>query len=247
MKIWILFDMHLDAGGEPLAPPPEADIAVVAGDICDDRWIEDTSRLLPVIFVAGNHELYHHNFRERMAGLRALCGAALLDNSEITVGGVRFVGCTLWTDYNRGSTAAMDEAWRTMSDHRLIEWQEDPWGRFCPEDALNLHRQSVLFLRNSTCDNNPPDMPTVVVTHHAPSVQSIHPRYRDGALLNHAFASDLDYLVEGSGAALWVHGHTHDVSDYEIGETRVLCNPHGYPHEVGKNGFNPTLIVEVGN
>jgi hypothetical protein len=65
-----------------------------------------------------------------------------------------------------------------------------------------------------------------------------------------AFCSDLSELVEGSGAALWVHGHTHASCDYVAGQTRVVCNPKGYgPVKTGGEYENPEfdagLIVEI--
>jgi len=85
---------------------------------------------------------------------------------------------------------------------------------------------------------------TVVVTHHAPSSRSVHPRFaRD--LLSPAFASRLEPLMGGNRAALWVHGHTHDAFDYEIDGTRIICNPRGYlPHDPSP-GFRPDLVVEI--
>ena len=86
-----------------------------------------------------------------------------------------------------------------------------------------------------------------MITHHAPSRQSIHPRYAD-SLLNACFVSDAEHLVSGERAQLWIHGHTHDSFDYVVHGTRVVCNPRGY----AKNGvnenphFDPNLIVEVG-
>ena len=93
----------------------------------------------------------------------------------------------------------------------------------------------------------PHDGPTVVVTHHAPCTGSIHPKYADSPITP-AFVSDLDELVEASGAALWIHGHVHDSYDYRVGNTRVLCNPRGYGKEgVNENRrFDPALTVTVG-
>jgi hypothetical protein len=93
----------------------------------------------------------------------------------------------------------------------------------------------------------PFDGETVVVTHFAPSAGSVAPRFA-GSLLNACFVSNLDALVERSGAVLWVHGHTHDSCDYHIKRTRVLANPRGYVKD-GKaenSTFDPGLTVEVG-
>jgi hypothetical protein len=87
----------------------------------------------------------------------------------------------------------------------------------------------------------------VVITHHAPSKRSIHPRFAD-SLLNACFVSDAERLVDGSRASLWIHGHTHDSFDYVLNGTRVVCNPRGY----AKNGmnenrsFDPNLAIEIG-
>ncbi|BEP38497.1 hypothetical protein GmRootV59_54220 (plasmid) [Variovorax sp. V59] len=48
---------------------------------------------------------------------------------------------------------------------------------------------------------------------------------------------------------LWVHGHTHDSFDYQVGGRRVACNPRGYMNWHGKfenRDFNPGLVIEVG-
>ncbi|WP_274534676.1 hypothetical protein [Aureimonas sp. AU20] len=88
----------------------------------------------------------------------------------------------------------------------------------------------------------PFDGPTVVVTHHAPTPRSIHPRY-EGDVANPAFASDLTDLVARVGPDLWIHGHVHDSFDYRIGRTRVLANPKGYGDE--NKAFDQSLVVDV--
>jgi Icc-related predicted phosphoesterase len=81
------------------------------------------------------------------------------------------------------------------------------------------------------------------VTHHAPSLQSVADPYKRD-LVSAAFASPLDSLVAASKAKLWLHGHVHHACDYRIGDTRVLCNPRGYPGE-NENGFDPKLTIEL--
>ncbi len=85
------------------------------------------------------------------------------------------------------------------------------------------------------------------MTHHAPSPLSVHPRYA-GSPLNAAFVSDLSRVAGGGRAALWIHGHTHDSFDYDLGGTRVVCNPRGYAKDgVNENPrFDAGLVVEVG-
>jgi Icc-related predicted phosphoesterase len=80
-------------------------------------------------------------------------------------------------------------------------------------------------------------------THHAPSQRSV-PIEHQNDILSAAYASSLDALVENSGAALWIHGHLHQAQDYAIGQTRVICNPRGYPDE-SDTGFFDSLTIEI--
>lgn len=242
-KLWILSDLHLDHGSINLKPPADADIALIAGDVVDDEFLEELAAKIHVVFVAGNHEFYGHEHRRRIASLRDL-PVAFLDDDTVTLNlcgckPVRVIGSTLWTDYGRDPIAA-DASRRGMNDHRRIAWAKEPWQRFLPSHATRLHEASRAYITQQVAV--PFDGATVVMTHHAPSARSIHPRYA-GQILNRAFYSDMDELVGASEAALWVHGHVHSNFDYEIGGTRVICNPHGYPGE--NPGWVPDLVVEV--
>ena len=117
-------------------------------------------------------------------------------------GGVRFVGCTLWTDYAIFGAAnvarVMNACARGMNDHRLIGWQKQPWLRFRPQEAARLHHQSKSFLAETLA--TPFVGPTVVVTHHAPHWDSVLPRYQSDPVTG-AFVSDLSTLIEALSAA----------------------------------------------
>ena len=86
----------------------------------------------------------------------------------------------------------------------------------------------------------------MVITHHAPSRKSIHPRFA-GSLLNGGFVSDLERLIVSGQPQLWIHGHVHDSYDYQVKGTRVVCNPRGYSKEgVNENpAFDSRFLVEV--
>ena len=88
------------------------------------------------------------------------------------------------------------------------------------------------------------DGPTVIVTHHLPASTSIAKRYANDPL-NPAFASKLEGLIETHRPELWIHGHTHVPCDYELFETRIACNPRGYPGEASQTDFRADLVVTI--
>jgi len=249
MKIQLVNDLHTEFGDFVL-PETDADVVVLAGDIGVGRlaitWAGEFIEK-QVVMVLGNHEYYRQvgtNFVDWMREkAEQYPHIHLLENDQVVIGGVRFLGCTLWTDFAvMGQPAvAAAIAQEKLSDFAVI--RTTPGHRpLWPEETIEWHRASHAWLEAKLAE--PHDGPTVVVTHHGPSVRSIHPRY-NGQWLNGAFASDLGNLVATSGAALWVHGHTHDSFDYHLGETRVVCNPRGYYPEDLNRSFDPRLVINL--
>jgi predicted phosphodiesterase len=253
MKLNILSDLHL--GFEPFERPVnDADVVVLAGDIARPReaaaWALGFDK--PVLYVAGNHEFYGSSIEGAAAELERLCRGThvhVLDGSEVVIDGVRFLGTTLWTDFElfgdaERKSAAMAEAKRLLRDFSRITLSESSGAVFTPEDSALLFEKHAGWLRERLA--TPHDEPTVVITHHAPSPGSIHPRFA-GSLLNACFVSDLESLVGAQRAQLWIHGHTHDSFDYRLEGTRVVCNPRGYASSgVNENPlFDPNFTIEV--
>ncbi|MGU3420747.1 metallophosphoesterase [Methylobacterium sp. D54C] len=258
MRIWILSDLHRDVGFPRFRPPsiPDADVAVVAGDVGENlaasvAWVAEViGRHMPAVMVAGNHEFYGGTIPSHLDRGRAAAAGTdvhLLENGTVTLAGIRFSGCTFWTDYDLEGPGtdgpAMEAARRCLLDHRRIGVREDDRYRtFQPEDALRLHLASRVFFEGALFRNHTDAPRQVVVTHHAPTPMSIHPRYT-GDPLNPAFVSDLTDLVAAAQPALWVHGHVHSSFDYRVAATRVVCNPKGYGRE--NPDFDPGLVIEI--
>jgi Icc-related predicted phosphoesterase len=253
MRLQIFSDLHADvAQPRPITVAPDIAAVIVAGDVCQGaengfaRLRQIVPMQLPIVMVMGNHEYYGRHFASDLAAARQaapLYGVHLLENNVITLGGVRFIGCSLWTDYALfGDVArAMQAAAHGLNDHRRITWGKQPWRRFRPQEACRLHQQSREFIETTLAA--PFDGATVVVTHHAPHPGSIHSRYKSD-LLTAAYVSDLTEVMEAGRPDLWVHGHVHSSFDYYVGETRIVCNPHGYGLE--NPDFDPALVAEVG-
>jgi Icc-related predicted phosphoesterase len=247
MRLHILNDLHIEFGSfEP--PAVGADVTVLAGDIGvgDEglRWAALRFQGKHVIYVPGNHEFYHHDI-DLVAELRQVAppNIHVLNDDQVIIDGVRFLGSILWTDFalsgGAGRVYSMQQARRTMNDFALIRHG----GRvFTPEQSILLHQHSRCWLESRLAE--PFEGMTVIVTHHAPSAHSVPPRY-SGHPLAPAFASDLENLMDGRRVALWVHGHVHDPFDYELIGTRVVCNPRGYVPQARVPGFRPELVVEL--
>ena len=255
MKLQVMSDLHLTVA--PFEPPPtEADLIVLAGDIARPDQAIAFARGLgkPVVYVAGNHEFYGGSLTGTHARLKALAQGSdvhVLEREVAVIGGTRFLGTTLWSDFagfERDSEreAAIAIAMRLVRDFSRIRLDEEGQALLTPQDCADEFRRSANWLDAMLAQ--PFDGPTVVVTHHAPSLRSINPRFADSPL-NPCFVSDAEHLIVGGRAALWIHGHMHDGSDYVVdGGTRVLCNPRGYhARGVNENGsFDPACVVAVG-
>lgn len=253
MKLNILSDLHLGQGSLEL-PCNDADVVVLAGDIARPAeavaWAARLGK--PVLYVPGNHEFYGSSITGTVAHLKALCAGTsvrLLDDSEAILGNVRFLGSTLWTDFRLfgdgdDRAAAEGEASRFMRDFSRIHVDETRERLFTPRASALLFERHAAWLDRKLAEAHPG--PTVVITHHAPSPKSIHPRFA-GSKLNACFVSDAGRLAGRDRAQLWIHGHTHDSFDYDLNGTRVVCNPRGYaPGGVNENPrFDPDFIVSV--
>jgi len=251
VKLLILSDLHLEFSNM-FVPKTDADVIVLCGDIGKgDNGIHWARAAWPdkeIIYVAGNHEFYGKNRKDVLASLRIASRETrvhFLDNEEKVINGVRFLVCTLWTDFKlfgeELKKVCMVDGQNCLNDFRVI--QNGEW-TFTAQDSIDLHNESVAWLTQKLIEEKH-DGKTVVVTHHLPSRLSVADRYKD-SLLSACFASNLDHLFGYS--ELWVHGHTHDSFDYIADATRVVCNPRGYCQYEGgeENGeFNPNLLVEI--
>ncbi|MGH8518940.1 MAG: metallophosphoesterase [Panacagrimonas sp.] len=254
MKLQVMSDLHLTVAPFE-APQTDADLIVLAGDIARPDQAIAFARSLgkPVVYVAGNHEFYGGSLTGTYARLKSLAKGSdvhLLEREVAVIGGTRFLGTTLWSDFGgfeRESEreAAIAIAVRLVRDFSRIRLDDERPDLLTPLGGADEFRRSAAWLDVMLAQ--PFDGPTVVVTHHAPSLRSINPRFADSPL-NPCFVSDAEHLIVGGRAQLWIHGHMHDRSDYVVeGGTRVLCNPRGYSRgEINENAaFDPACVVTV--
>ena len=197
-----------------------------------------------VVYVAGNHEHYHGDFAKTLNELKQkfeyLPNVHVLDKETFELDDYVFFGGTLWTDMNKEDPLTLYRIRQRMNDFRIVDNSnrvvnfKDQDGkfhtrtaRFSSEDAVEDHKLMLQKLDEVYATLDTKKM--IVVGHHAPSRQSTHPKYADEHLMNGGYSSELsDFILDRPKIKLWTHGHTHELFDYMIGSTRVVCNPRGY-------------------
>ncbi len=270
MKIQLLSDTHNEFlqiprwtnSSVPLwdghIPVTDADVIILAGDIDVGTkgviWaIEESERLQKtIIYVPGNHEYYGGDLSSIRSSLFQYAkksqddandktGVYVLDENEIIIQDVRFLGCTLWSDYladpNTNQSTAMEFARNGINDHHVIRYHGQT---FTPEDALNLHIKARKWLKLKLSENF--SGKTVVITHHGPSMACQHKQFPISPISG-AFHSNLDDLIELPD--LWIYGHTHSCLDTYIGKSRLISNQFGYSEKKSCNEFNSKLLIEL--
>lgn len=281
MNIQLLSDLHLEAHPH-FTPEPAAgaDVLVLAGDVGsyqEGSRLEDQDFGLarfsplpsgagwptPVIFVPGNHEYDAQDFDVAHARLRKTCdrlGILWLERECVQWGGVRFVGTTLWSDFD----ALADHEGCTELGRRLklrekafraanFYLRKTGGTRHGEPFLAEAMREHALVCRQWLADALavPFHGPTVAVTHFAPSLRSADPRY--GLVPGTAgFCNALDALLPQ--ATVWIHGHLHAPSDYTARglradgtawQCRVVANPLGYARKGEQETFQPRFCITV--
>jgi Icc-related predicted phosphoesterase len=203
-----------------------------------------------VIYIMGNHEFYHGKFYGAIDYMRAECAkfpnVYMLEQDMKIIDDVVFVGGTLWTNMNKRDPLTMHAIEGMMNDFRIIR---NDYRSYAPMSALDVairHDKTLGYIKLIVQEHK--DKKCVVVGHHSPSFQSVHPMYAHETLMNGGYHSDLsEFILDHPQIVLWTHGHTHHPFDYTIGETRVVCNPRGYENDgySEDTGWNPNILLEI--
>lgn len=238
-KLGIISDLHIRSWPQQqiqglvkrIQDSDEFDTLVVAGDVDEkpemrEEFLEGVSKSdKEILYVPGNHD-YYWNI---IPGLDN--GMSLTDD---------YVSATLWTNFADDPICEL-AALNHIMDFRVTAWKNKT--KFNTEHCKQLYD----YQRNFIFDNPRP----LVVTHFAPTLQSIHEYYlkyvdESTRLLNRYFVNSLENQIQNNEIIkLWIHGHTHNAFDYMVGQCRVVCNPLGYRRERYNNVADyPITIME---
>jgi Icc-related predicted phosphoesterase len=258
VRLWILSDLHLEltrgwdlpSGGDR----PDFDVLVVAGDLVPKMergvaWLRERVPDQDVVYIAGNHEAYGQDVDIDLEKARAAAVGTnihVLQNDTAVIGGITFIGATMWTDFDLFGDAAyaMMAAVETMNDYRKIRTRNYEL-RLRPAHTLKRHMESRDFIARELRRGGR----NVVVTHHGPVPQAAR-RGFERNISSAAYTSDLHPLIREGAPELWVYGHTHETRDFMVESTRVVSNQKGYgpwnPSETWQNpDFNPNFVIEI--
>ena len=246
MKIQVLSDLHIEFENLALEDN-DADVVVLAGDIhLKDKgvtWALENIKDKPVLYVLGNHEFYGKAYPKHLEAVKQKAEGThvhVLEKTSCTIDGVNFLGCTLWTDFALfgDPRIAGSHCQEIMTDFKKIR-VSPKFSKLRSIDVATIHRQSLQSLKEALMRNE--GETNVVITHHGPSRASLPEALRE-EMSSAAYVSELDAMVKECRPDLWIHGHVHHSSNYQIGGCSVICNPRGYPQERNPE-FDVNLMI----
>ncbi|MVN90495.1 metallophosphoesterase [Mucilaginibacter aquatilis] len=255
MKIQFASDLHLEfaenktfIAKNPLEPA--GDILILAGDIIPLRDIDHYKSFFDLLsdsyshvyWVPGNHEYYGFDIANKRGSFHEKIQAniSLLNNEVVLLNGTRFCFTTLWSNVSKENAFYIE---RGLSDFHQIRLEGK---RLTIELYNQMHADAVSFLEAAFNCSLLSNQKSIVVSHHVPTFQHYPSKYR-GSVLNEAFATDMDRLIESSGAEYWIYGHNHALTpEFKIGKTKLVTNQLGYVLQNEHRKFNQAKLLHFG-
>ncbi len=244
MKIQYMSDLHLEFG-DYFIPKVVGDVLVLAGDIHvgEDKtflYLTECAKVFPhVVYVHGNHELYKHDiwdFKKNIKDyIEPFDNIHILDDSKVEIGGISFIGGTMWSSVS-------DRTFSRMNDSRII--MDSSLSEPLSTSTVNsMFKNTMKYLLDEVPKFDASK--TIIVTHHAPSFRSINTSRYGVDSMNDGYATEiLKYFPD---KLTWIHGHTHHCVDYVYKGIRVLSNQRGYVNYEEVAQFDPEKIIEINN
>jgi hypothetical protein len=252
LKVRVLSDLHMEFTNYQPAHLESIgeDLVVLAGDIGVGikgiEWAKTAFAGRRVVYVLGNHEFYNHDWDDLLLQARKAAqgsNVTFMENDAFDIGDLRILGCTLWTDLKSRGAARFEKAsflaQRSMNDFLAIRNRGQKRRVILPNDTVQRCEESHQWLRASIADS---DRPLLVVTHHAPTMHGVNPRFRHD-LLTSAFHNAFDQLLTPPVVA-WVYGHNHYSFDRQIDGVRLVSNQRGYPDEKVNFDWNACWSID---
>lgn len=220
----------------------EVDVILIPGDLSTNKGLRYAFSVLcdsfkHVVYTTGNHEYYGSSKQETHDLIQECCdkhsNLHWLERSTVEIEGQRFIGCTLWFP----PILSVLNNLNYTNDIKMIQPDRCEYDRL-PHWILEEFYINKKYLFENVRDTD------IVLTHYIPCPEGIHPSWRNAGG-NQFFMGDVSIVMDDKNPKAWVFGHTHSAMDFIKGNTRVVCNPCGYPHEPEYKKFNDSLVIEV--
>lgn len=236
----LISDMHLDHPQNKTPYDKLEENIIVAGDTINGLGgLKFLGKLqhkgFRVFAVDGNHEHYCNTSQNRTIGATSARFQAVHPNR--------------W-DIDETLTIILANGWYQVNDpFHWYNYMNDA-KNCCGVDAIEAQREvhcqamnDAEFFRQAMAGS--PERKFIVVTHTAPCVETLDPRY-EGSIGNDYYHSILMRQVladHGKQIQIWNHGHTHHKNMASVDGVNIITNPRGYPRE--NPSWEPmTVIVE---
>lgn len=250
-KYFILSDIHLEFWqgkerefAERFPKTEGATVCICAGDLTSfglpdavvyKHFSTIIERFDKTIYVPGNHEYYGSSPSSvaiRLAELENYFGFSLTvlrSNNPYVYEGQRFIGDTMWFPDTPGVHVYKRMINDTFQIKNLLPW------------AFDLSNDFMHYIRKDLHSDD------IVITHHVPCDNDTLSQWKNSPTQSYFLNTDCHrYLhnVNSIKPKTWIYGHTHDYHDYQLGNTRFICNPVGY-HGENPNWKLRQLVYEL--
>ena len=247
MNIFAISDIHIELLNDKMFNdvletlktniPKDIDCVMLSGDIGkpDDRLrllFRELKKINDTIFyIPGNHEYYNEDISYTDKTLCCLdkildsiCdeeNIIFLQKKCFNYKDLNIIGCTLWSNIHIKDYYSLNDSRMVFNDHKHY---------------LNIYNDHVNWLKNELVKS---DKPCIVMTHHLPSYNMVHKRFKFD---NHTgFYSCLDDIIK-EPIKLWIAGHTHEYINVKINNVQCVADPYGYYKEVRRTKVNWNVI-----
>lgn len=280
MKIALCSDVHLEFGPIVLENTEGAIVLILSGDICvakdllahDDPMENDKSKMLHdffynccsvfphVVYIAGNHEHYHGDFKYTLSHLKKhlkyLPNLQILDKEAWTLDEeITFIGGTLWTDMNKEDELTMRHIKSMMNDfrtvknsNRMITFRHPVYKRDA-DDKLVFEGNKLVELGVTFSERVSTFCPEDAVEDHKKMLRKIRsvlkklPPDRKVVVVGHHAPSKASTHPRYKDETLMNGGYSSDLNELMLNNPQIKLWTHGHTHEDFDYMIGTTRVV----
>lgn len=205
-----------------------------------------------ILIISGNHEYYSVrnivSIGETDAMIEKIVSKykniTYLNKSGLIIDGVKFIGCTLWSDVS----SIPDIAEKVMNDYKYIyvkknkknnkknknqdksqNSSDEKYKRLLKaSDVCEMNKECIEWIKHEINKFKETDKykKIIILTHHAPSFSMLN----KSDVYSPCYATNYNDIM-GKPVSIWISGHSHHSNHIRINNTLCVSNCMGYPGE----------------